>query len=124
MKSTDGLLLPYPWTLNVEQKPERFPTYRQAVKRLEYLVGSGVQNIDCGAVQVNWRWHKQRLGTPVQALHPYHNIRAGADYLRECFQTTGDWFKGTGRYHSPADPNRAEKYAQQVFSRMSGIRRA
>lgn len=119
-----GQHLPYPWTLNVNQSPERFPTYRQAVARLDDLVRQGVRNIDCGAVQVNWRWHSDKLGSPMSALNPWHNLRVGARILRECRDATSDWFQAVGRYHNPSDAARARGYATQVFSRLDRIRHA
>lgn len=121
--NVDGQHLPYPWTLNVNRSPERFATYRQAVTRLHSLIRQGVRNIDCGAVQVNWRWHSEKLVSPAAALNPWHNLRVGASILRECRDATPDWFQAVGRYHHPSDTRRARAYAEKVFSRLERIRR-
>ncbi len=116
--------LPYPWTLNVEMVPERFDTYGEAVARLDALIRRGVRNIDCGAMQVNWRWHKDKLGSPKLALNPWRNLDIGARILAERFAETPDWFTAVGRYHSPGDAARARRYAQRVFSRIERIEAA
>lgn len=116
--------LPYPWTLNVQMRPERFDTYGEAVARLDALVRRGVGNIDCGAMQVNWRWHKDKLGSPTLALNPWRNLDIGARILAERHAETPDWFTAVGRYHSPGDAARARRYAQRVFARMARIEAA
>jgi hypothetical protein len=45
--------------------------------------GPGVTNVDCGAMQVNWRWHADRLGSFERALDPYPNLSVGAQILRD-----------------------------------------
>ena len=94
----DGRHLPYPWTLNVEGRGERFKTYRAALVRLEALLADGVTSVDCGAMQVNWRYHADKLRSPLLALNPWRNLEAGAQILRERFDETPDWRIATGRY--------------------------
>jgi hypothetical protein len=36
-------------------------------------------------MQVNWRYHQDKLGSPWQALDPYHNLRVGAEILQDCY---------------------------------------
>ena len=116
--------LPYPWTLNVETRPERFDTSGEAVARLDALLRRGVRNIDCGAMQVNWRWHEDKLVSPKLALHPFRNLDIGARILAERYAETPDWFTAVGRYHSPGDAARARRYARLVYARMAQIEAA
>ena len=120
----DGRHLPYPWTLNVEGRGERFKTYRAALVRLEALLDQGVTSVDCGAMQVNWRYHADKLRSPLLALNPWRNLEAGAQILRERFDETPDWRIATGRYHSPGNAGRARSYAARVFARIPRIRHA
>lgn len=117
-----GQRLPYPWTLNVEGRAERLPTYGAAVERLSALLDRGVRRVDCGALQVCWKYHAGKLGTPVLALNPWRNIDVGAALLRERYDETPDWFVAAGRYHAPSNPERAERYARRVFARLARIR--
>jgi len=113
--------LPYPWTLCVRGEPRRFDAYDKAVKNLIQTVRSGVTNVDCGLVQVNWHWHYQRLQNAWYALDPYRNLMVGATLLREHLQTTGNWFDAVGRYHHPTDTKRAQSYASSVFARLPRV---
>ncbi|MBC7501838.1 MAG: transglycosylase SLT domain-containing protein [Herminiimonas sp.] len=111
--------LPYPWTLNVAGAPKRFASYDAAVAALCANVARGVTSVDCGLMQVNWRYHSAKLVNFYRALDPYPNLQAGATILRGHFKDTGDWFKSVGRYHNGADPQRAHAYATSVFQRMA-----
>ena len=55
----------------------------ETLAALKGYVGRGVTNVDCGAMQVNWRWHADRLGSIERALDPYPNLSVGAQILRE-----------------------------------------
>lgn len=113
--------LPFPWTLCVAGQARRFANYTQAVSALRKSVAQGVTNVDCGCMQVNWRWHHQRLGSFWAALDPYPNLEAGASLLREHFEASHDWFVAVGRYHHPSDAARARRYAASVFARIPSI---
>lgn len=115
--------LPYPWTLCVRGQSKRYGSYQEVVLALKHYVTSGITNVDCGAMQVNWRWHKERLRSYRQALDPYPNLFVGAQILVEQYKATGDWFTAVGRYHNQVDLPRARRYATQVFSRIPSIPR-
>jgi soluble lytic murein transglycosylase-like protein len=70
--------------------------------------------VDVGLMQVNWRYHGDKLRTHWLALDPWFNLRIGASILREMYDQCGDWIVAAGRYHAPANPERAGKYANQV----------
>jgi hypothetical protein len=122
--------LPYPWTLNVKGQGKRYKSYDEALSALRGYVSSGLKSVDIGCMQVNWRWHGDRLQTLERALDPYSNIDAGAQILRVEFVATGDWFKAAMRYHAgaitPDNHQRATRYATDVFKRLDrmGIRHA
>ena len=113
--------LPYPWTLCVRGQARRYPTYAASVADLRHLVTSGVTNVDCGCMQVNWHWNSHRLQSFTRALDPYPNIGVGAQILHEHFDATHDWFKAVGMYHHQTDRKRAQDYAISVFSRIPQI---
>ncbi len=110
---------PWPWTLNVAGKPERFDTEREAVARLEALLNEGVTNIDIGLMQVNWWYHRHRFAGPKEALDAYRNLEVGARILRELWDAEQDLWRAIGSYHagemaSDAGRQRAESYRQRV----------
>ncbi len=107
---------PWPWTLNVAGVPRRYPTRIAAYKGLTFYLERGIRSIDVGLMQVNWRYHQDKLGTPWQALDPYHNVRTGAKILATEYRETQDWFKAIGRYHSPGPSVRHKRRAKQYAS--------
>jgi len=120
-----GRYKPWPWTLNVAGMPRRYPTRKAAYQGLQHYLSHGIKSIDIGFMQVNWRYHKKKLGTPWQALEPFHNIRAAAGILKGEYQKTGVWKTAIGRYHSPgqkkAQKQRAKRYAQRVIKHIDRL---
>ena len=112
-----GPYRPWPWTLNVAGDGYFYATRLEAWQALRDWLEEGKRSIDIGLMQVNWRYHHERLGDPWQALDPYHNLRVGADILRECYTSQRDWWASVGCYHAPANPARAEWYRRRVLSR-------
>ncbi len=116
-------MLPYPWTLCVAGRGERHATYEQTLAALSRYVRAGLTNVDCGAMQVNWYWHKDRLGSFALALDPYPNLAAGASILRDHYKATGHWATAIGLYHTGSFDSagrriRAQGYATSVIARL------
>lgn len=104
---------PWPWTLNVAGKAYRYGSRDTAYAGLmQHLART--EMVDVGLMQVNWRYHGDKLRTHWLALDPWFNLRIGASILREMYDQCGDWIVAAGRYHAPANPERAGKYANQV----------
>ncbi|ROR39684.1 transglycosylase SLT domain-containing protein [Diaphorobacter sp. C33] len=123
--------LPYPWTLCVRGKGLRYAGYGETLAALKGYVGRGVTNVDCGAMQVNWRWHADRLGSFERALDPYPNLSVGAQILRGHYDARGDWRGAIALYHTGSDATaearqRGERYAAQTLARLErlGVRHA
>lgn len=107
-----GRMLPWPWTLNVDGRAFYYRSREEASSALRKFLKAG-HSPDVGLMQVNWRYHGEKLGDPSQALDPWLNLRAGALILREAYEATGDWWQAVGRYHS-ATPRLAEAYRKRV----------
>ena len=115
---------PWPWTLNLAGRGYFFNSRQEAWQALTAWIGEGKRSIDIGLMQVNWRYHQERLGTTWQALDPYHNLRVGAAILQACYQAQQDWWSSVGCYHAPANANRADRYRQRVVSHWRRINNA
>ena len=109
----DGQTLPYPWAMNVDGQAFYFANRTEADAHLEQLLATG-EKPDIGLMQVNWRYHRHKLGDIRQAFDPWLNLRAGAIVLRDAYRATGDWWTAVGRYHS-GTPARAEAYRARVL---------
>ena len=109
-----GVRRPWPWTLNVAGDGYYYSTRIEAWQALRDWLKKGKRSIDIGLMQINWRYHKGRLGDPWQALDPYHNLRVGAGILQDCYATEHDWWASVGCYHAPANPEHASRYRRRV----------
>jgi len=119
-----GEALPYPWTLDVAGRAERHGSYARVRDALSGYLDQGVTNVDCGPMQVNWRAHRDLLGTPGRALDPYLNLAAGALILQQGYADTGSWPRAVGLYHtgsfgSGERRERAVRYVAGVSRRLS-----
>ena len=121
--NTDGIRRPWPWTLNVAGDGYYYATRIEAWQALRDWLKKGKRSIDIGLMQINWRYHHERLGDPWQALDPYHNLRVGAGILQDCYATEHDWWASVGCYHAPANPARASRYRRRVESQWRQITR-
>jgi hypothetical protein len=119
--TTTGLYRPWPWTLNVGGDGYFYATRLEAWQALRDWLDQGKRSIDIGFMQVNWRYHHERLGDPWQALDPYHNLRVGANILQDCYATERDWWASVGCYHAPANPEQADRYRRRVLSRWQRV---
>lgn len=128
--STKHGFKPWPWTLNIAGKGQRYETRKAAFQALKRAVDSGIELVDIGPGQVNWRYHKKKLGTLWQALEPYHNLKVSAQILRDEYERSGknNWWIAVGRYHSPGQkPSqraRAKEYELRVKRRYRQIDKA
>lgn len=118
--------LPYPWTLCVRGRGLRYADYEHTLRALKSYVERGVTNVDCGAMQVNWYWHSDRLGSFERALDPYPNLMTGAHILRGHYDRQGDWRQAVALYHTgawdtAAKRARGNRYASQTLARLERL---
>ena len=67
----NGVRHPWPWTLNVAGRGYVYPSREAAWHALNTFIARGERSIDIGLMQVNWRFHKDKLRDTWQALDPY-----------------------------------------------------
>ncbi len=109
-----GTHLPWPWTLNVSGRGHFYTSREAAWNALNTYIARGERSIDIGLMQVNWRYHEDKLRDTWRALDPYFNLRVGAGILRQCFEQRDEWCEGVGCYHAPSNPVRARRYRSRV----------
>lgn len=118
---------PWPWSLNIAGKSKRYQTRKAAYQALKQAIANGIKLIDIGPGQVNWYWHKKKLGSLWQSLEPYHNLKVAAQILRQEYVLSGqkNWWVAVGRYHSPGQKPeqlaRAKDYERRVKRRYRQI---
>ncbi|MGR4868218.1 lytic transglycosylase domain-containing protein [Variovorax sp. LARHSF232] len=106
-----GRLIPWPWTLNVAGKAERYATRAQACTGLDRaLARTPANRIDAGLGQVNLGYQAHRYRHPCDLLDPYRNLAIAAEILQEQHAPGEDWLIAIGRYHRPAGGEPAARY--------------
>jgi hypothetical protein len=117
-----GRLIPWPWTLNVAGRSERYSTRRAACAGLhQALTHVAPARIDAGLGQVNLGFQTRHYNAPCELLDPYRNLAVAAQILREQHVQGEDWLLAVGRYHHPAGGARAVRYRQSVRQHLSGV---
>ena len=119
-----GRLLPWPWTLNVAGRSERYATRQDACAGLRRaLAQAPMKRIDVGLGQINLGYHAKRYREACDLLDPYRNLAIAAGILKEQHVSGEDWLLAIGRYHRPAGGAPADRYRQSVsrhLRRLSG----
>ena len=117
-----GVYRPWPWTLNIREKPYYFNTREEAYKRLKHELETGNQNVAVGLMQIYWLYNKSYFNNdPWLALDPYRNIDAGAQVLMFFYKDRGSFEEAVGAYYSPNDVNKASVYKEKVRDKLSKI---
>jgi hypothetical protein len=117
-----GRLVPWPWTLNVAGKAQRYASRAKACAGLrQALRRTPATRIDAGLGQVNLGYHPQRYVRPCDLLDPYRNLAIAAEILREQHTPGEDWLLAIGRYHRPAGGAPAARYRHSVGQHLARV---
>lgn len=126
-KSGEDKFLPWPWTLNINNKGYYFDTREEAemalIAAMENAKRQGkVGRVAVGLGQIYMPSHVTQFVSPIQALDPTRNLHYAARLLAEHYQATRqegspDWWVAVGRYHTPSNTKLATAYRQLVFKK-------
>ena len=117
-----GRLIPWPWTLNVAGRAERYATRAGACAGIRQALARVPANrIDAGLGQVNLGYHAQRYEHPCELLDPYRNLAIAAEILQEQHTPGEDWLIAIGRYHRPAGGAPAARYRRSVHQHLTRV---
>ena len=118
-RPANGLLQPWPWTVNMEGVGHWFPDREAAQAYVNSQVRRGARSFDVGCFQINYKWHGQAFRSVDEMFDPGRNAAYAARFLAELHAEFGDWSRAVGAYHSRT-PELARRYA----ARFEHIRRA
>lgn len=117
-----GRLIPWPWTLNVAGRAERYATWAEACAALHRaLARTPARRIDAGLGQVNLGYHAHRYEHPCELLDPYRNLAIAAEILLKQHTPGEDWMVAIGRYHRPAGGEPAARYRRSVHRLLARV---
>ena len=112
----DDLAHPWFWALNRNGKSVYPHSATEALQQIRQHLVTGQRNIDVGLMQVNLRWHRQRVSRLEDLLDPVINLDVGARILAEAIATApNDLALGVGRYHAWSNPVEAYHYGRRVL---------
>lgn len=106
---------PWPWTVNVQGDGKHFKTKQEAIDYVRRAWNKGVRSIDVGCNQINLFFHGHNFRDLEHAFDPQSNINYAANFLKEHYKQTNNWFTSIARYHS-AENSRGIPYAKKVLS--------
>lgn len=96
-----GVRYPWPWTLNTNGHGSFHFRSRDAAERhLRALLAAGIDNVDIGCMQINWRWHRDAFASPADMLDPSLNVRYAARLLAAYKARAGSWSAAVAQYHT------------------------
>lgn len=130
-RSVRGRFLPWPWTLNIDNKPYYFASREEAEEALASAMSQArsegrLGRVAVGLGQIYMPSHRKSFANDVQALDPTINLNYAAmllasEYLWTAKKGTPDWVVAVGRYHSPGNQAAALTYRTQVMERCRRI---
>ncbi|WP_371415241.1 lytic transglycosylase domain-containing protein [Serratia sp. 1D1416] len=111
----NGRIVPWPWTLNVAGRAERYATRQEACAGIRRALSRvKVTRIDVGLAQINLGYHAHRYKAHCEVLDPYRNLAIAGQILHEQHRAGQDWLLTIGRYHRPAGGAPAARYRHSV----------
>jgi len=101
------------YAVNVAGKPVIARNIIQATTVIEEALASGIQNIDIGVMQINYRWHGEKFQSYTEMLNPKTNIKYAGALLAGLYRQHGSWHKAIRYYHS-ANSVHHRKYSRKI----------
>ena len=115
-KRDNQTVSPWPYAFNTAGQSHFAPTHAAAVTYLRQAMRRYHPNrIDVGLMQINLRWHGDKVSSAEALLDPVTNLRIGCDVLKAALASApGDPELGIGRYHHWRDERRSRRYGRRV----------
>ncbi len=114
------LVVPWPWTVNIDGAGRYFASKAEAVAFTRLAQSSGAGDIDVGCFQVSLNFHPDAFADLETAFDPAANAAYAARYLSALKAQTGSWNTAIADYHS-AVPDLGLPYQRRVLAAWHGI---
>ncbi|WP_103332103.1 lytic transglycosylase domain-containing protein [Pseudotabrizicola formosa] len=99
-RSVEGVLAPWPWTVNQAGAGSFFDSATEAMTHVSAALAQGQSNIDIGCFQINVHWHGAKFASLADMFDPEENALYAARFLLTLFDEFGSWEGAVGAYHS------------------------
>ena len=114
-RERDGLLAPWPWTLNIAGDAHFYPDRDAMFAALMAALQNGQLRVDVGPLQLNWYWQFERIDSPWRLTDPVVNAKLAAAFLKERFERSGDWWLAVGHYHRPSETTDVDRATAAAY---------
>jgi len=111
-RQIEGILEPWPWTVNMEGAGIWFRTLDGARSHVFQHFKTGARSFDVGCFQINYKWHHQAFQTIDDMFDPDKNALYAARFLQSLHAEFGDWPTAVGAFHS-RNPTYATRYLKR-----------
>jgi hypothetical protein len=115
-----GLVLPWPWAVNLEGEDRYFTSRDEAIAFVATAQREGTRSVDIGCFQVNLKYHPSAFASLSEAFDPAANAAYAARFLVELHGREQSWEGAVASYHS-ATPWRGTPYREAVFATWRGL---
>lgn len=119
-RAADGVLKPWPWTVNVQGKGYWFASEAEAKSFVFNVFKGGVRSFDVGCFQINYRWHGKSFASIDTMFDPDKNASYAARFLKQLYIEHGSWVSAAGAYHSRT-PDLAQVYVARIQTILAGL---
>lgn len=99
--------------INVKGKAVTSSSSHEAFSLINDARNNGINNIDVGVMQINYRWHGGEFDSIEEMLNPKRNITYAAKLLKSLKARHGTWYQAIKYYHS-AKPEYHKIYSRKV----------
>ncbi len=103
----------WPWTLNIKGKGYYFDTKEAAITAMKQAMRDGLNSIDVGCMQLNYRWHGAAFASIDDMFDPATNAAYAAKFLAYLNDRYGSWEEAVKHYHSSTE-SLGQKYLKKV----------
>lgn len=110
-----GVVLPWPWTINVAGEGRVFADKPTAMRAVAALQQAGFRSIDVGCFQINLHHHPAAFLSLDDAFDPRSNAFYAARFLRGLQARDQSWEAAIAAYHS-STPGLADRYRMKVIA--------
>ncbi len=111
-RDREGVVEPWPWTLNINAQGYWLNSRHSARKRAEASIATGQVSVDLGCFQINHHWYGQHFSSTDEMLDPDAGAAYFARFLKSLFAERGNWSEAAGANHSRT-PEHAARYRQR-----------
>ena len=110
-----GVVLPWPWTINVAGEGRVFADKPTAIRAVAALQQAGFRSIDVGCFQINLLHHPAAFMSLDEAFDPQSNALYAARFLHTLQERDRSWDAAIAAYHS-STPGLADRYRTKVIA--------